>query len=1416
MDKKPGDSCLKKEFDESINSGKSIFDFIQEKNAEYVALNKELLQVNKKLRQASEKLFQSELNLREQYEESEAQKKELLQINEELQSLTRKLAESNERNSALVEANPDLMFVFDRDGAFLDYHTTNPQSLLLRPEEFLNKNINEVFPGYLADITMHAITQLFETGEAHGYSYSIEGNGKKKHLEARMVKYGNNNALAIVRDLTDQKIAEEKLRQSQKTYLGIINSVSESIYVQDENGIFLEVNDAAIASYGLKREEIIGQSPEILSAAGKNDLALMAEMIKKAFNGKPQRFEFWGRKSDGTVFPDEVTLINGVYFGKSVVIALARNISERKLAEETLKQSEQRFQLSMDATTDGLWDWNVKTDEAYFSPAYFAMLGYQIGEFPETGKSWKKLMHPEDKEIALQKISECIDGIANGFELEFRLRTKNGDWLWMLTRGKCVERDKMGKAKRVVGTHVNMNDRKNAENEILKRELLLNKVFDVLPIGLWFTDENGKILRGNPAGVKIWGTEPTVAIDEYSVFKARRLPSGKEIAPTEWALAQTISKGETITGELIEIDAFDGQKRIILNYTAPVLDNQGTLLGAIVVNNDITELHRAEEDLRESEIRFRGLYENATVGIYRTTPDGKIVMANPTLVKMLGYDSFDDLKKRNLSSEGYDPDYPRDDFQKEIARNGRVHAFESKWKVKDGSIIYISESSRMVCDEQGKPMFYEGMVEDITERKRSEFVIEARIKLIEYAEKHSLPEFLRETLREAEKLTNSQIGFYHFIDEENGNVILNEWSESTQVLCNVTHDFVKQYPINEAGAWVECIHARKPVIHNEYDKLHQKKGLPWGPARVIRESSVPVIRNKQIKAVLGIGNKQTNYDKNDIEIISQLADLAWDIAEKKLVEEQLQKLSKGIEQSPAIVIITDTKGNIEFINPIFTEVTGYSFDEVGGQNPRILKSGRQDSKFYQHLWDTILSGNDWKGELLNKKKNGELYWEHALISPIKNERGKVINFISIKENITEKKKAEEALKASSISLKKKNEELTESNQRIIRINKELIAAREKAEESDKLKTAFLANMSHEIRTPMNGILGFAKLLKNPKLTGNEQKTYIRIIEKSGVRMLNIINDIINISKIEAGLVNLDIKETNINEQIEYIYTFFKPEVEAKGMNMVLKTTLTAQEAVIKTDREKVYAILTNLVKNAIKYSKDGTIEIGCTKRDNNLEFYVKDEGIGIPKARQEAIFERFIQADIADKMAHQGAGLGLSITKGYIEMLGGKIWVESEEEIGSTFYLTLPYNAYPVKETVAKQFESSKITDQVGKLKILIAEDDEVSEMLLNEELRTIGKEILIARTGVDAVESCRNNHDIDLVLMDIRMPEMNGYEATRQIREFNKEVVIIAQTAYGLSGDRKKAIEAGCNDYIAKPIKIAELLLFIHKYFGK
>ena len=516
--------------------------------------------------------------------------------------------------------------------------------------------------------------------------------------------------------------------------------------------------------------------------------------------------------------------------------------------------------------------------------------------------------------------------------------------------------------------------------------------------------------------------------------------------------------------------------------------------------------------------------------------------------------------------------------------------------------------------------------------------------------------------------------------------------------------------------------------------------------------------------------------------------MAVDITEQKVNQAKLKNI---IESSTNLFYSHSVDGEMTFISPQATEVLGYELEELMSHWTNYITDNPINEKAIEYTRKAIETGKRQPTyELEMRRKDGRKLLVEAREAPVV-ENGKVVSIVGSLTDITDRKQAES----------------------------ELIKAKEKAEESDRLKSAFLANMSHEIRTPMNGILGFADLLKKPDLTGKEQKEYVEIIERSGKRMLNIINDIIDISKIEAGLMKFVIDKTNINEQIEYTYTFFRPEVESKGIELSYSTPLPAKEASIKTDSEKVYAILTNLVKNAVKYTEKGSIELGYSvkrgKLADELEFYVKDTGIGIPKHRHKAIFERFIQADIEDKMAKQGAGLGLAITKSYVEMLGGKIWVESENGKGSTFYFTLPYNTKSDEGNKAGQHQAPRKDKTVRKIKILIAEDDKISEMLLQETMKLYSNKLLKATTGIEAVQVCRNAPDIDLVLMDIRMPEMDGYKATRQIREFNKEVIIIAQTAYGLPGDREKALENGCNDYIAKPIQQEQLHALVLKYFG-
>lgn len=538
---------------------------------------------------------------------------------------------------------------------------------------------------------------------------------------------------------------------------------------------------------------------------------------------------------------------------------------------------------------------------------------------------------------------------------------------------------------------------------------------------------------------------------------------------------------------------------------------------------------------------------------------------------------------------------------------------------------------------------------------------------------------------------------------------------------------------------------------------------------------------------------------------------AVDITELRSVEEALLKSKNEFlmlaEAMPQIVWIADVDGNITYLNKQWFDTIGDTYHE---------SYGRGWYKFFQPddmlsamtEWQNVIrTGKAYSSESRLLRHDGVYQWFLIRGVPVLNSSGSILKWFGTCTDINEIKCKEE----------------------------ELIIAKDLAQENDRLKSAFLANMSHEIRTPMNGILGFSSLLKTPGLSGQKQLEYISIIEKSGTRMLNIINDIVDISKIESGLMEVSLSETNINEQIDFVYKFFKESARQKGLQLFFKNELTNKESIIYTDREKVYAILINLVKNAIKFTDAGSIEFGYEVVANNqqihpnpygkdpeelshssLRFYVKDTGIGIATDRQLAIFERFVQADISDIDARQGAGLGLTISKAFVELLGGKIWLESNcEVVGSTFYFSLPFYQVQNKNSINEgSTPKHNKNDLSNKLKILIVENDEMSELFLRKILGNSSLEILTAYTGAEAITIIKDNPDIDLIMMDIKLRNINGYEATALIRLLNKNVIIIAQTAYALTGDKEKAIEAGCNDYISKPIDKDELLVLLLKYF--
>lgn len=374
----------------------------------------------------------------------------------------------------------------------------------------------------------------------------------------------------------------------------------------------------------------------------------------------------------------------------------------------------------------------------------------------------------------------------------------------------------------------------------------------------------------------------------------------------------------------------------------------------------------------------------------------------------------------------------------------------------------------------------------------------------------------------------------------------------------------------------------------------------------------------------------------------------------------------------------------------------------------------------------------------------------------------------------------------------------------------LIEAKERAIESDRLKSAFLANMSHEIRTPMNGIMGFLQLLNDVDLTSDDRQYYFDIINKSGERLLSTINDIIEISKIESGQLNVVYSNVNIKEILNFHYNFFKKQTDEKGILLTMKCCEDVSEMVL-CDQHILDGILTNLIKNAVKFTEFGEIEFGTFLKDESLVFYVKDTGTGISRNRLEAIFDRFVQADLDYKRPHEGSGLGLSIVKAYADLINGRVWVESEERKGSIFYFSVPYKPLKINEQLLHGEISQNFKGVYGR--ILIAEDDEACYKLLENCLKGEKFSLLHAWNGEEALCMMRDNPDISLIFMDLRMPLMDGLNAARKIRQFNKTVKIIAVTVNALSIDKKIALNSGCDDYILKPVNRRNLIETIKKH---
>ncbi len=520
--------------------------------------------------------------------------------------------------------------------------------------------------------------------------------------------------------------------------------------------------------------------------------------------------------------------------------------------------------------------------------------------------------------------------------------------------------------------------------------------------------------------------------------------------------------------------------------------------------------------------------------------------------------------------------------------------------------------------------------------------------------------------------------------------------------------------------------------------------------------------------------------------------IVYKVRKERLVEllstrEKLRTLSRAVDQSASSIVITSLDGKIEFVNPAFFRATGYTEREVMGQNPRMLKSGVHNKEFYDAMWQTIQDGHDWFGEVCNRRKDGSLVWEYTTISPVRRDTGVISHFVAVKEDITARKKAEEALEE----------------------------ARAAAEASNRARAQFLANMSHEIRTPMNAVIGLTNVLLATPLSHRQQE-YVHLLQSSGRHLLNIINDILDFSKLEAGKMKFEEVPVNLRGSLLEIRNILAPAFAEKKLELILSVADDVPEEIV-ADPGRLRQVLLNLLGNAAKFTEKGSVAVRVLREHlpagaESLRFSVEDTGIGIPKEKLPSLFTAFSQVDGSLRRQHGGTGLGLAISREIVTQMGGTIGADSELGKGSVFWFLVPFREpVPSEDSSLQKTEEERgqrrpggLDPKKGTSRVLLAEDNPVNRIVATAILERLGYSVKSVENGIQAIDALVSE-DFDIVMMDVQMPEMDGLEATRLIRSplssaRNPQIPIIALTAQVMEGDRERCLSAGMNAYLSKP----------------
>ena len=1029
---------------------------------------------------------------------------------------------------------------------------------------------------------------------------------------------------------------ENALTESEAKYRTVYENSMVGIYRTTPAGEILLANPAMVRMFGYKSfEELANRNLEEWNYEPSYQRSVFIEIIER--DGKVTNFESAWSKPDGTsVFVRENARVVRNENGKTLFYdGIVEDITEQKIAEETLRESEKRFKTIFDSINDAIFIHDMTT-----------------GEIIDVNRKTEEMYLYTREEIRRLKVEDLSSGItpytqkdavkwmlktsSEGSQIfDWHAKDKNGRLFWVEVNMRVASIDG---ARRMLLVVRDITERKIAEEEIKQRSeqlsalnslsntinqsLLLDVVIQdtidklvnlVKPdLAFMFLREDDKLIlqaigpninkekfKDVPehkvgqcmCGLAVKENKALFSIDIYTDMRCTWTEC-KNAGFKSFA-ALPLRKGNDVIGVIgLSSDThrnFEKQSAFLETIAAQV---------SSAINN--ATLYK---DLHESEELFKKAFKGSpdAVNINRLD-DGLYVDINDGFTKITGYSREDVIGKTSLELDIWADPEDREKIVEGLKNNGYVNNLEARFRKKDGNFF--------TCLMSAINIEINGVPHNLSITRNIEEIVRTQTALRESEEKYrSLVEHNPDGI---------------FIIDLEGNflsvnkAVINSLGYSEEELLKMKFWSIvpTAYAEEHKARLKKIIQGLVPDEPFEYTAKNKN-----GDTLIIEVRSVPYIKEGKVIGFQGI---------------------ARNITERKKVDEELLKLTSAIKQSPVSVIITDKFGNIEYVNPKLTQVSGYTLEEIKGKNPRIFQSGNRNREEYQELWKSILNGEQWSGEFYNKKKDGTYFWESASISAIRDKEGMITHFVAVKEDITDKKKTLE----------------------------ELIIAKEKAETANKTKDLFLANMSHELRTPLIGILGYSEMLVE-NLFEAESIEMANGIKRSGNRLLNTLNLLLDLTRIESDKFEMVITENDIKEELEFVYKMFRGAALEKKLDFSLQ--MTDDDLTAKVDPSLVTVILENLVNNAVKFTKTGGITLIAGKENSgNIFIKVQDTGIGINKIHFEKIFEEFKQVSEGINREFQGTGLGLAITKRYVEMLNGSITLESEIGKGSTFTVTFP------------------------------------------------------------------------------------------------------------------------------------------------